>query len=140
MSSLKKSSPTRYSLAGNLWKGNHHPPFLSRIRGSQAWLARTGLRTKIQEAMGPLSDSKHLKQAKIISAEVRISTEKITFYPLFSEVVCQVLEAMIISTSPFQYKITCLMLRQENIKLIQQLQKLSQTFAPSSQQIIPTSR
>jgi hypothetical protein len=140
MSSLKKSSPTRYSLAGNLWRGNHHPHFLSRIRGSLAWPARTGLRTKTQEAMGLLSDSKYLKQAKIIFAEVRISTEKITYYRLFSEVVCQVLEAMIISTSPSPSKITCLMLRQENTKLIRQLQKLSRTFVPSSQPITPISR
>ena len=140
MNSLKKSSPTRYSLAGNLWKANHHPHFLSRIRGSQAWPARTGLRTKTQEAMGPLSDSIYLKQAKITSAEVRISTEKITYYLLFSEVVCQVLEAMIISISLSQSKITYLMLRQENIKLIRQLQKGNRTFAPSSQQIIHTSR
>jgi hypothetical protein len=140
MSSLKKSSPTRYSLAGNLWRGNHHPPFLSRIRGSQAWPARMALRTKTQEAMGLLSDSKYLKLAKIISAEVRISTEKITYYRLFSEVVCQVLEAMIISTSLSQSKITYLMLRQENTKLIRQLQKLSRTFVPSSQPITPISR
>jgi hypothetical protein len=90
--------------------------------------------------MGPLSDSKYLKQAKITSAEVRISTEKITYYLLFSEVVCQVLEAMIISISLSQSKITYLMLRQENIKLIRQLQKGNRTFAPSSQQIIHTSR
>jgi hypothetical protein len=89
MSSLKKSSPTRYSLAENLWKDNHHPPFLSRIRGSQAWQARMGLKTKTKEAMGPLSDSKSLKQAKIISEEVRILIEKITYFRLLSEVGCQ---------------------------------------------------
>jgi hypothetical protein len=107
---LKKSSPTRYSLAENLWKDNHHPPFLSRIKESRAWPARMGLKTKTKEAMGPLSDSKSLKQGKILSAEVRILIEKITYYHLLSEVGCQVLEAMTISTNSSQYKITCLML------------------------------
>lgn len=90
MSSLKKSSPTRYSLAENLRKDNHHLPFLSRIRGSQAWPALMGLKTKTKGAMGPLSDSKSLKQAKIISVEVKISIEKITYFHLLSEVGCQV--------------------------------------------------
>jgi hypothetical protein len=89
MNSLKKSSPTRYSLAENLWKGNHHPSFPSRIRESQAWPARMGLKTKTKEEMGPLSDSKSLKQAKIISAEVRILIEIITYFRLLSEVGCQ---------------------------------------------------
>jgi hypothetical protein len=99
MSSLKKSLPTRFSLAENLWKDNHHPLFLSRIRGFRAWPAQMGLKTKTKEAMGPLSGSKSLKQAKTISAEARILTEKITYFRLLSEVGCQALEAMIISTN-----------------------------------------
>jgi len=69
-----------------------------------------GPKTKTKEAMGPHSDSKSLKQAKTISVEVRILIEKITFYRLLSEVGCLVLEAMTISTSSSQSKITCLML------------------------------
>jgi hypothetical protein len=49
-----------------------------------------GLKTKTKEAMGPLSDSKSLKQGKILSAEVRILIEKITYYHLLSEVGCPV--------------------------------------------------